>query len=451
LVYVNAFTSLGYVQVRLESSDFIELGESTNHRYLVDGGNEPHFIVGSSHQGMMYVPLSEMEECLASRAADGVNAIIAHILLWGVYGDTTQNTYDNINPFTSSNDLSTPNETYFSRVDDMLDLCLQYNMTVFLDPYPTKDDWMGVLRTNGSTKAYNFGAYLGARYASYTNIIWTHGNDFQSWADETDSGLIRDIHDGIASEAAQWQTVWEDYDDSDSLQDSAWQDAMPNLVYAYTSQYVQTDTAYARTVSGDPVPAIFFEGHYDGEDYYTDPGRAGYRAQHWWSFLSGAIAGSFYGQNEQFRMTRVGSQPPKPAWNASGWDTRVAWLDFLIFASFVKSITWYSLIPDTTHTVLTAGYGTYDTAPLSTDQSSDYATCAYIEGSLSVIYMPSNRTMTVDMTHFSGSVTCRWFDPTDGSYTADAASPHTNTGTHDFSRATANSSGSDDWLLVLTA
>jgi len=57
--------------------------------------------------------------------------------------------------------------------------------------------------------------------------------------------------------------------------------------------------------------------------------------------------------------------------------------------------------------------------------------------------------MTVDMSKFSGTVTCRWFDPTDGSYAADAASPHANSSSHDFSRSGANAGGDHDWVLVL--
>jgi len=113
-------------------------------------------------------------------------------------------------------------------------------------------------------------------------------------------------------------------------------------------------------------------------------------------------------------------------------------------SAFFNSIDWWTLIPDWTHDLVTTGYGTLGAA--------DYAGSGInAAGTLAAIYMPSNRTMTVDMSLFAGTVTCRWFDPTDGSYAADAASPHANSGTHDFSHAGTNSLGDADWILLLEA
>jgi len=110
---------------------------------------------------------------------------------------------------------------------------------------------------------------------------------------------------------------------------------------------------------------------------------------------------------------------------------------------------WWDLVPDTSHTILTSGYATWATGTTQPD-SNEFAYTAYNpDGSLAIIYMSANRTMTVDMSQFNGTVTCRWYDPTDGGYTTDAASPLANSGTHDFSRAVANDAGDDDWLLVL--
>ena len=72
-------------------------------------------------------------------------------------------------------------------------------------------------------------------------------------------------------------------------------------------------------------------------------------------------------------------------------------------------------------------------------------------GTLAIIYMPSNRTMTVAMSQMAGSTVARWYDPTNGSYTADAASPVAASGTHNFSRSGANAGGDHDWVLVLEA
>ena len=65
-------------------------------------------------------------------------------------------------------------------------------------------------------------------------------------------------------------------------------------------------------------------------------------------------------------------------------------------------------------------------------------------------YLPSARTVTVDLAQLSGPhVVARWYDPTTGTYTALAGSPFPASGSHDFPPAGANSDGFGDWVLVL--
>jgi len=64
-------------------------------------------------------------------------------------------------------------------------------------------------------------------------------------------------------------------------------------------------------------------------------------------------------------------------------------------------------------------------------------------------YMPTRRTITVDMTQLSGPVTARWYDPANGTYSSIAGSPFANTGTRQFMPAGNNSVGDGDWVLVL--
>ena len=43
-------------------------------------------------------------------------------------------------------------------------------------------------------------------------------------------------------------------------------------------------------------------------------------------------------------------------------------------------------------------------------------------------YVPSARTVTVDLSMLSGPVTARWYDPAGGTFTAIAGSPFANAG-----------------------
>ena len=99
-------------------------------------------------------------------------------------------------------------------------------------------------------------------------------------------------------------------------------------------------------------------------------------------------------------------------------------------------------VPDWNHTLLTGGYGTAG--------STDYVTAASTpSGTLLLAYLPTIRTITVDLTRLNGSISAAWFDPSDGTYQPVSGSPfsqHRNATTHS---AGHNTAGASDWVLVL--
>src|SRR5262249_57890420 len=88
------------------------------------------------------------------------------------------------------------NESYFARVDRMLQLAAQHGLTVLLDPAET-GSFLSVLSANGVTKARDYGRYLGTRYRGVDNIIWMSGNDFQSWPNAGDDAVVQAVARGI--------------------------------------------------------------------------------------------------------------------------------------------------------------------------------------------------------------------------------------------------------------
>jgi len=93
-------------------------------------------------------------------------------------------------------------------------------------------------------------------------------------------------------------------------------------------------------------------------------------------------------------------------------------------------------------TVLTDGYGTFSDSGLVGE--SDYATAARTsDGHTVMIYVPTFRTLTVNMTSVSGTkVTAWWYNPRDGSATKFGT--YITSGSQDFTPPDAN-----DWVLVL--
>lgn len=413
---------------------------SGNGRYLIDQHNTPFLMIASSAQCMIInASLTMAETYLEDRQNKGINAIWVELLMDDTIpaGRADSSTYDSIIPFSTPGDISTPNETYFARADALINLAEEHGIIVLLTPMSTMA-YLDLMKSEGTTKCTNFGAYLGNRYKDFPNIIWLNGEDFQTWSTQGDDDVVIALANGIKSQdTTHIHSIQLDYPTSDSREDSDWDDIISlNAVYRYNTQFITTLVAYNRTPA---MPCYLCEAHYEGSNLEGDPGTPNVlRRQEYWSMLSGAC-GQLNGSDDIMHFE-------------TGWDdhlddqgqTELTYLHDL----FVNK-EWYSLVPDQTHAILTAGYGTSaDEIP----SDSDYATCAAVaDGSLAIIYMPDNRTMTVDMSFFSGSVTCRWYDPTDGSYAADAASPHANSGTHDFSHAGTNSVGDADWLLVLEA
>src|SRR5262249_39656122 len=106
---------------------------------------------------------------------------------------------------------------------------------------------------------------------------------------------------------------------------------------------------------------------------------------------------------------------------------------------------WYNLVPDQTHAVLTAGYGS-----LTGTGSADYAPAELAsDGSCFLAYVPTARTVTVDLTKLAGSqVHAQWYDPTTGGYTEIGTFARTSKATF-TTPSQSHADGSNDWLLVI--
>src|SRR6516225_2193558 len=133
------------------------LKQSLNRRYLVDQSNTPIMLVGDSPQALIVnLTTNEAAMFFADRATYGYNTLWIN-LLCATYtgGRADASTLDGILPFTatipSTNayDMTKANETYFARVDRMLQLAAQQGLQVLLDPCET-GSFLSVMRANGT-------------------------------------------------------------------------------------------------------------------------------------------------------------------------------------------------------------------------------------------------------------------------------------------------------------
>jgi hypothetical protein len=363
-------------------------------------------------------------------------------------GNADATTYDGIAPFTgkigSVYDLSKPNEAFFKRVDAAVAAAANAGVVVFLIPAET-GGFLDTLRTNGVTAARNYGRFIGQRYGSSDNIVWMHGNDFQTWQTASDDAVVQAVALGIRDvDTRHLQTTELNYTVSSSLDDAAnWSSpAYPilgiNLAYTYSPSYAEVYKDYNRT---NFLPTALIEANYEGEElgdaaHVTNAHDV--RTQYYWTNLAGGM-GSFYGNHDVW--------PLSSAWNTHMTDPGAAQMRYVLALFLPRA--WQRLVPDQDNTVVVAGMGSY--SETGNAQDNTYATTARADdGTLVMTYMPSARAVTVDMTKLAGSATGRWYDPTNGTFTAITGSPFANTGMKTFTPASAkHADGYADWVLVL--
>jgi Protein of unknown function (DUF4038)/Putative collagen-binding domain of a collagenase len=410
-------------------------------RFLVDQDGSPFLIAGESPQALM-VNLSEedAEAFFANRQSHGFNAVWINLLCRkGTGGRTDGSTYDGLLPFGTADDFTKPNDAYFARCDRMIRLAERHGLLVILDPCETIDHLKPMLK-NGPNACREFGRYLGDRYKRFDNLLWMHGNDFQSWKDADHDAVVLAVAQGIKDkDPRHLHTVELNYEVSGSRDDDRWAPVIDvSAAYTYYPTYAEVLKEYNRRPA---QPVVMIESDYEFEHESTP---AVLRRQEYWSLLSGA-AGQLYG-------------------NAYTWTFKSGWKEKLDTPgakqmTYVQALfgprAWHQLVPDQKHAVVNAGYGTFDDTTTEGNRyamTSDYVTAARTsDGALVMAYLPSLRPVTVDMTQLRGPATARWYDPSRGTYTAIDGSPLKNTGKRKFTPPGNNGDGDGDWLLVLEA
>ena len=428
------------VQVSTTAGPAYPVKVGSSGRYLVDQNGIPFLLAGDSPQSLI-VNLSEADAdiYLADRHDANFNAVWVNLLCNTTTGGRADgSTFDGIVPFTRPGDLSTPNEAYFSRADDMIRLAAKYGITVVLDPIETAG-WLGTLLANGNTLARAYGQYLGNRYKNFDNIIWLSGNDFQTYTTPANDAAAQAVALGIRDmDTRHLHTVELNYNVSASLDDSTWAPIIGlDAAYTYFPTYAELLNEYNRAAF---KPTFLVEANYEFENNtgsdYGSPETL--RRQEYWTALSGAT-GQLYGNHYTWQFS-------------SGWQgflgtTGSAQFGYL--QDLLDSHRWWDLIPDQNHTFVTAGYGSFTSS--GAIGANDYVTAAITaDGQVGLAYLPVRTSVTVNMARFAGPVTVQWFDPSSAVYTAVAGSPFPNTGSRQMTPAGNNNDGAGDWVLVFT-
>lgn len=401
---------------------------SADKRSLVDQDGKPWLMVGDSPQCMpANLSVADMEYFFADRAGHGFNAAWIN-LICGKYthGRGDASTYDGIKPFTTDDDVATPNPQYWARMDTMVDLAKTYGITLLLDPAET-GTFIDMLTKNGVDKDRAYGRFLGARFKDDVNIIWMSGNDFLDWKqwDKYVAPVAQGIRD---ADPHKLQTVELEAPKSTSLEDPVWRPLVDiNAAYSYTPTYEIVRRAYDEQPM---MPTFMVEANYEFENNDGGPKTSdlSLRRQEWWTMTSGAT-GQLYGNKYTWGFE-------DDDWKEH-FDTPAV-EQYALMAAFFRPRAWQDLVPDLDHHFLVQGAGvpTAEGDVLENDAATAAVTA---DGALAVVYIPTSRTVELDTSTLQPGFTARWFDPSDGS-SRDAKAPYTTPG--------KNAAGEEDWVLV---
>jgi len=422
-------------------------GIASNGRYFVDQAGAPMLIKGDSPWAM-FPDLSpaQVEQWAANRESHGFNAAIVSMVGGPGNGAATNgSTYDGILPFVGGN-ITNFNETYWTRMDNYLTILKNHGITAFLYPM---DGWNtlsgGAFYHKSNADSYTYGQKVATRYASYPNIVWMAGGDYNGY-DGTVNGEFTNMLSGIRSTGNNKPFSTQLNNESLTTDVSTYEPiASWNFAYTYSTTYQKILKSYDRTASArDPRPVLFGEGNYEGEDNYggLPTTNETLRRQQLWTLTSGG-AGEFTGsQDWQFN---------------SGWQNRLdtTWITQMQKnRNFFNGLSWQLMVPDEANPVVTAGRGTKITADGYRDVlQNDYVTATQTpDKSQTVVYVPTSlngastaRTITLDLSKLPASFTALWVDPTDATQTqvasVDAMGQVTTPGLH--------SDGTRDWLLYI--
>ncbi len=419
-----------------------------NNHLIYDQTDKPYFMSGDAGWSLIVQGRGSRGETgnnndittyLDNRHQKGFNTILVNLIDHQFGTNAPSDIYGDA-PFTGVAFKSTPNDAYFLHSDYVVSEAAKRGTILLLDPLYLgyncgSEGWCAEVQAASTSDMTTWGQYVGNRYKNYDNIIWVIGGDVNPVSFNIQDKVTAFVTGLEQSDARHLITA---DNNRGTMAVTPWSGVswltLNNIYSDYASTYQWGQTAYNYSPT---MPFFQIEGWYENEHGMT---RQQLRAQAYWTILSGGI-GYVFGNCP---LWGLGSP-------AAGFcnNTSVTWqasLDYpgSVSMSYVQQLfnskSWQNLVPDFSHTTLTAGYASgtsYVTAARSSDSS------------LVIAYLPTNGSVTVDMTKLSGSVTARWYDPANGTYTNISGSPFSNTGSRQFTSVGNNSSGDSDWVLVL--
>lgn len=411
---------------------------SGSGRYLVDANGRPFPIIGESAWGLIVrLTSAQLDAYIADRQSRGFNSVMMMLICKhaSIQAGSTAN-QNGDTPFTGTT-LTTPREAYFAWADEVLRRLARAGMVAFLAPCysgyggpGTTEGWWDDLTSD--VVASDWGAWVGARYKGYQNIVWVGGGDYTPTAG-AQSDRSKAVSTGLVTGGANQLQTYHCGRYTYAFEKWGTAESWLKLGNIYTddgtSDLAIHSAAAQEYARSGPHPFFLVEDWYADEHAMTDTGVI---VEKWQALLSGACGvligtgtiwpfsagySSEFGSNANIGMSRI----------------------YNLFAAY----PWQTLVPKPDASLVSSALG-------STTARICPALGTYSGGNFAMVLVPTATSPTVVMTNFSQSaVRARWYDPVSGAYTTVSGSPFANTGSQSMTHPGNNSIGTSAWVLVL--
>jgi hypothetical protein len=417
------------------------LSVAPDHHHILDASGSPFLLIGDAAWSILVaLTPDEAVRYLDDRVSRGFNTIMVNLLEYRFAPDPPRNRAGDA-PFTTPGDFTTPNPAYFDHARWVLERAAERNLLVLLYPCylgyreagwpgPTSwnEGWFGEVIKNGFDRCRAYGRFVGERFGDLDNLLWVMGGD-------ADPGTalvpIGQMAEGIREADPRHLMTAHCRPESvpaDEYGSARWLDI--NNTYTYGIVHAKLYQDYVRVPT---LPTFLIESIYENEHTASE---VQLRRQAYWSILRGGFGHVFgctpiwyYGEGWEAALDGPGSQGMSR------------------FAEAFRSRPWWLLEPEAAPGVgwdprwqgrrlLLEGHG----------ESRGLTFCSVgrtADGTLAMVYMPSARTLALDLSVLAGSTArLSWYDPIRGGWTDGGELPCDGT-------ATVEPPGDQDWLLAI--
>ena len=392
---------------------------SENHRFLITEDGDPFFWLADTAWELFHrCDRGEVDMYLETRARQGFNVVQA-VALAEIDGLNTPNPYGE-SPLIGNNP-ETPNSKYFEHVDYVISKANELGIYIALLPtWGDKvftDSWGKGPEVFNINNARVYGEWIGNRYKDRDNIIWVIGGDRKPRKGTDDVEIWRAMAEGIVNATGGYDKALMTYHpqpqekggSSTWFHSDDWLDfnmhQTGHCANRGTYKHIEHDYNLEPTkpvLDGEPL----YEDHPNcfnarelGHSVPQDIRRIMY-----WNVFAGAL-GQTYGCHDVWQMYKEGRDPinqPLRPWSVAlnlPMANQVKHLKNLMLSRpFLTRIPDQTMIKD------------------SQEDNNDFVIATRdSKGSYAMIYFPTGKSTTLDLTSLNGSsFNTWWYDPRTG-------------------------------------